>query len=233
MSIQRHVVAKAAVIGDIHGRSDLLRALLGRLEPDRAVFVVGDLCDRGPDTRGVLDTLVARGARGVLGNHDQVFRHWVRGEGLDSDWLLPHMGGRATLASYGLDAALLDASSAAAVPAEHRGFLESLSIAIDLEVAGEAYWIVHAGLPVGRSLRGVAFDQIVPHFVRTCPHDLLWGAHEPEVSLPVGRPVIRGHVPVRKPILDDDVIAIDTGCGTIEGGRLTAVLLPEKRFVTV
>jgi len=50
----------------------------------------------------------------------------------------------------------------------------------------------------------------------------------PEVSFPVGRPVIRGHVPVRRPILDDDAIAIDAGCGTIEGGRLTAVMLPER-----
>jgi preprotein translocase SecE subunit len=70
-------------IGDIHGRSDLLGAMLARIDEDlaarahprpRLVFL-GDYVDRGPDSRGVIDTLVGLEAGPVatsflLGNHD-------------------------------------------------------------------------------------------------------------------------------------------------------------------
>lgn len=228
--IAHHRAAQAAVIGDIHGDARALRALLEKIGERRDVIVVGDLCDRGPDTRGVLDLLRARRARGVFGNHDQVFMHWLAGGELDRDWLRPHMGGAATLASYGIDP---DAPERARVPAEHREFLESLALVLDLEVAGEPYWVIHAGIPTGRSMRGVAFDDLVPHVVREHPQDLLWGANDPESAVPVGRPVIMGHVCVRRPIVNDDVIAIDTGCATVKDGKLTAVLLPERTLISV
>lgn len=73
--------ASCAVIGDIHGRADLLEQLLAMIPRQRKVLVAGDLCDRGPDTRRVLDLLIARGARGALGNHEEWFLRWARGDG--------------------------------------------------------------------------------------------------------------------------------------------------------
>jgi serine/threonine protein phosphatase 1 len=74
-------------IGDIHGRADLLEALLeaARREPRgaarRELVFLGDLIDRGPDSLGAID--LARGgaeivgadaARGLMGNHEIMMR---------------------------------------------------------------------------------------------------------------------------------------------------------------
>ena len=59
-------------IGDIHGRNDLLQALLAKIEADDAergaadthIIFLGDLMDRGPDSAGVVDTAMALTRRG-------------------------------------------------------------------------------------------------------------------------------------------------------------------------
>jgi hypothetical protein len=70
------------IVGDIHGESDALCALLGHLgydadgrHPDgRTLVFVGDFCDRGPDSPAVLarvQALVQSGrAAAILGNHE-------------------------------------------------------------------------------------------------------------------------------------------------------------------
>src|SRR5467141_303930 len=63
-------------VGDVHGRADLLAQLLAQIDADleahpapRAMHVfLGDYIDRGPDSRGVLDLLIARGRR-----HEAIF----------------------------------------------------------------------------------------------------------------------------------------------------------------
>lgn len=68
-----------AVVGDIHGESKALDDLLGHLDrqPDagkRLLVFIGDLCDRGPDSVGVINrvqALVDQGrALAILGNHE-------------------------------------------------------------------------------------------------------------------------------------------------------------------
>ena len=131
------------MIGDIHGRADLLERLLAQLG-DMPIIVVGDVCDRGPNTRGVVDLLISRGAIGVFGNHDIWFAAWAAGEGFDT--LALGIGGTATLASYGV--AVADAPSQGdSVPADHRDWLLALSVAIDQTVGTTRWWVVHAGIP--------------------------------------------------------------------------------------
>jgi serine/threonine protein phosphatase 1 len=90
-----------AVIGDIHGCVDLLRDLLDRVG-SLPIVCVGDVCDHGPDTKGVIELLIERAALSVRGNHEEWLIPWVLGHGFDSFALNPMMGGRATLASYGV-----------------------------------------------------------------------------------------------------------------------------------
>lgn len=217
-----------AVIGDLHGRADLLDALLARLG-DLPLVVVGDVCDRGPDTRGVLDRLVARGAIGVLGNHDLWLAAWAAGEGFDR--LALAIGGEATLLSYGV--AVADAPRRAdAVPAPHRDWLLGLSVALDLRVGATRWWVVHGGIPNDVDLAGTPLADVVPRLARERPSDLLWRMNDPEGIVPLDRPLVMGHLPRREPLDAGHVIAIDTGAGK-PGGRLTAVVLPDRRFVTV
>ena len=68
------------VVGDIHGMLRPLTTLLAAiddLDPDHRLYFCGDYCDRGPDTRGVVDALIPLVESGravcVRGNHDDVF----------------------------------------------------------------------------------------------------------------------------------------------------------------
>jgi serine/threonine protein phosphatase 1 len=93
-------------IGDIHGYSAALAALLRAIEPgsDDVIVTLGDYCDRGPDTKGTVDTLIALASRcrlvPLLGNHDEMLLDILAGAGdMFGDWLT--FGGNTTLLSYG------------------------------------------------------------------------------------------------------------------------------------
>ena len=226
---------RVAVVGDIHGRSDLLEDLLERLGP-LPLLVTGDVCDRGPCTREVIETLVRRDAWGVRGNHEEWVLAWLRGMGFDPIALNPIFGGEATLTSYGVQArtAREVEDERWRVPVRHREWLSSLPLVIDLQVQQEKYWLVHGGVPDHPALQGIAPSMIVPFFVENSPDALMWVHTPPEYVVDAGRPVIMGHYPVEEPVDGGHVIAVDTGAGIWEQqGRLTAVILPDREFVTV
>lgn len=95
---------RTIAIGDVHGCSKALRGLLEIVDPkaeDRLIFL-GDYVDRGPDAKGVIETLLALREKCqtvfLLGNHEIMFRGAV--SGLNPElWL--QIGGQPTLASYG------------------------------------------------------------------------------------------------------------------------------------
>ena len=74
------IQGKVAVIGDVHGQTDKLQAVLDQLRrlPDfaeRWVVFLGDFVDRGPDPKGTLDLvldLIDEHPRttAVAGNHE-------------------------------------------------------------------------------------------------------------------------------------------------------------------
>ena len=223
-----------AIIGDIHGRADLLEELLRRLE-DLPVLVTGDVCDRGPDTKRVLDLLVQSGARGVRGNHEEWLTTWVRRQGFESFALHPVMGGEATLKSYGVGGETPQQIEAQwhMVPPEHRAWLEELALVLDLNVMGQRYWMVHAGIPSVTASAPFSSEELVHYLVLNDPHILLWGGTHPDAMPQLDHTVIMGHMVLDEPLDTGPVIALDTGAGTREGGRLSAVVLPQRRFITV
>ncbi|HXG81904.1 MAG TPA: metallophosphoesterase [Sphingomicrobium sp.] len=153
---------RAYVVGDVHGRLDLLDQLLDMIEADvesrparKSLLVfLGDLIDRGPDSRAVVERLrTYRHERlrpyFLAGNHEEVLLRLLSGErGILSSWL--KYGGAECLQSYGLDPASLNGvneragieSVSGVIPAEHarfiRGFADTLSF-------GD-YLFVHAGI---------------------------------------------------------------------------------------
>jgi hypothetical protein len=112
-------------IGDIHGQIGLLAKAHDSIARDRGltgdaqapVVHLGDLVDRGPDSRGVVEYLrsgIAQGQPWVVlkGNHDRMFAGYLSaidwhdpGLRLELSYLNPRIGGAATLASYGVRAA--------------------------------------------------------------------------------------------------------------------------------
>src|SRR6056297_561607 len=117
-------MTRVYAIGDIHGYLSELRRAHALIDADRkrmggddgVVIHLGDLTDRGPDSRGVIEFLLSgiEGGRDWIvlkGNHDRLFARYLRtGDGTDArlraplTWVSSAMGGDTTLASYGVEA---------------------------------------------------------------------------------------------------------------------------------
>ena len=223
-------------IGDVHGHLDLLCDALDRIDADRArmgdpaapVVQIGDLVDRGPDSRGVVQYLMDLSARDprmtvLRGNHDNIFALFLQSPPRidprlrkELSWLHPRLGGRETLASYGIDPDLppeeLHTAARRAVPQAHRAFLGALPLSIRLDDC----LLVHAGIRPGLSLE--AQD----------PEDLYWIRHEfLDDRRNHGALVVHGHTPVDKVEHHGNRLAIDTGAAY--GGPLSAVVVEGRQ----
>jgi serine/threonine protein phosphatase 1 len=202
-------------IGDIHGRADLLVALLDAIRavhpPRRGgkLIFLGDLVDRGPRSAQVVSIVRALqestepGAVECLrGNHEQMMIDWFRGG--DDLWLIN--GGLATIESFGL-AQGNDAAFAKAV-----AWMEALPTWRE----DDAHIYVHAGLRPQRPI-GQQQDQ-----------DRLWIREGfLNVDYDFGKHVIHGHTPrLDGPERRSFRTNIDTGA--VYGGALTAAILDDK-----
>jgi hypothetical protein len=84
------------------------------------------------------------------------------------------------------------------------------------------------------SFRGLDPAIVLPRLEAVAPNELLWPKNRPDEMVALDRPVIMGHVPLREPYDGGHIVAVDTGAATFRtGGRLTALLLPERTFLTV
>jgi serine/threonine protein phosphatase 1 len=221
---------RAYAIGDVHGRLDLLVDLLARIEADNAgrppartwLVFLGDLVDRGPDSRGVVDLLATRPpafARNVFlkGNHEEFFLGVLGGDDSGVQHWLTY-GGTECAQSYGLSGGwMLNATPTAimerlieAVPPGHVRFLEQMH---DSFRFGD-YLFVHAGIRPGVALE------------RQTPRDLRWIREGFLDDLTDhGVMVVHGHTIVERPEQHPNRIAIDTGA--YRYGTLTALGLED------
>ncbi len=214
-------------IGDIHGRSDLLNAIIQKITDDSAhhlkedgrltVVLLGDYVDRGPDSRGVLEFLLRQLPPSwtflfLKGNHEEALLTFLRDPHFGDVWR--DYGGLETLASYGVvpvrRGGEIDWPATAQVfdavfPREHLSFLSRLSLH---ETIGD-YVFVHAGVRPGIPLK------------HQSEQDLLWIRDEfltTARSLP--QTVVHGHTPRETVTLGEGRIGVDTGAYLT--GKLTA-----------
>ncbi len=108
-------------IGDIHGCDTALETLLGQLQiqSDDTVVLLGDIVDRGPGSRQVVERLLelqqACQLHYVMGNHEQMMLEALDLPGKMSNWL--RYGGQELLDSYG--------GSPDQIPDSHLDFIRS------------------------------------------------------------------------------------------------------------
>jgi serine/threonine protein phosphatase 1 len=212
-------------IGDIHGRRDCLNMLLAQIDADEALrgaadttlIFLGDLVDRGTDSRGVIDRCMTvsqtRKTVFLMGNHEEIMiRAW---EGDKRATALFHrVGGRETMISYGLSAHDYDAmdtgeltqSVGSRVPPEHIAFLRNFE---DSFACGD-YLFVHAGIRPGVPIN--AQD----------PADLRWIRREfLDDNRDHGAMIVHGHSITEDVDEKPNRIGIDTGA--FASGKLTAL----------
>jgi serine/threonine protein phosphatase 1 len=121
---------RTGAVGDVHGCPAALAALVLAIGPtslDTLVFL-GDYIDRGPDSRGVLEQVIALAQCGsvvpLLGNHEEMLLAALEGPSELRYWL--QFGGTEALASYGYKGGpeLRPADLRALIPAEHLQFIK-------------------------------------------------------------------------------------------------------------
>jgi serine/threonine protein phosphatase 1 len=217
---------RAYAIGDIHGRLDLLDRLLAMIAADDAargasettLIFLGDLADRGPDSRGVIERLMdietlSDGTVFLAGNHEELLiRVWDGERPMASTF--NRAGGKETLMSYGITADTYDAwdldemtaQTSRLVPADHIAFLRRFK---NWHQMGD-YIFVHAGIRPGIHIE----DQDVI--------DLRWIRGEFVRSVANhGAMIIHGHTITADVDEQPNRIGIDTGA--YESGILTAI----------
>lgn len=212
-------------IGDVHGCLDELERVLAAIEADDAargparttLIFVGDLVDRGPASRQVVDRVIRlatqRAVRCIAGNHEEVFLGAIDGDEAALK-LFCRVGGRETSLSYGIgetdyeraDYDELAALLRAAVPAAHRAFMAGMEDMID---KGD-YLFVHAGVHPDRPLDAQE------------PADLRWIRGR---FLGHGRPfakmIVHGHT--ISPEVEERPHRIGIDTGAFQTGTLTAL----------
>ncbi len=219
-------------VGDVHGRHDLLAALLARIEADAAahedgrlpiLVFLGDLVDRGDHSREALDLALRaqrRWPRTVVlrGNHEAALLDFLEEPERSAAWL--GFGGRQTLASYGVPAPNADAE-----PPELHAAAEALAAALeaharllqetDLMFRSGDVVFAHSGIDPARPLDAQGEGA------------LLWGRSAfLEAGPPEGLRVVHGHWADPEPTVTPARINVDTGA--YYTGRLTAVRLDDE-----
>lgn len=213
-------------IGDIHGHNDRLCALLNRLDlsPEDTVVFIGDYIDRGPDSAGVVETILALRENVTCvclrGNHEQMLMeqrayhdpNWDAGIPPDDHMLWFANGGASTLVSYKERFGERERWYQS-IPHSHWDFYLSTLF----EFGQGNFRFVHAGyLPDGQTWEGEELD-LDPR---------LW-IREPFLSSPqdFGGIVVFGHTPQTNgnPLFMANKIGIDTAVAY--GGPLTALAI--------
>ena len=212
---------KKAIVGDVHGDAGRLVSLLSKPElRERELIFTGDLVNRGPDSRGVLEKVAElvfdkKIARVLLGNHELLLLDFIDNGNFVG---LAMGGGIATIKSYvGVAYGNVHQQFVEAFPREHLSLLRNANIYYE---DGDVL-VTHAGVsradPSSRDVR-----------------DVVTGSH-PELfagDFDVGKLLVCGHYVQRVglPFVSPHFVCVDTGCGTV-GGPLTAFLLPERTFI--
>ena len=212
---------KLFAVGDIHGCKKELELLLERLplnDGDTILFL-GDYIDRGPDSKGVVTTILNLSKKynviTLMGNHEQMFLDFFYDKNtLEAGGFLFN-GGTTTLASYCTDLGNFE------FPKNHIDFFNNLKLFHETD----DYFFVHAGLP-----------DLPLEVIKQKPLDfleqLLWIREEFLKSNYIwSKTIIHGHTPILETNLDNQKINLDTGC--VYDGKLSALELPAKIIYSV
>jgi serine/threonine protein phosphatase 1 len=224
-------------VGDIHGRFDLMIALLDRIGADaethrdrrrtRIVFL-GDYIDRGDDSRSVLDTVIELSSANspdlifLRGNHEDALMAFLEDPVAGRSWL--RYGAKQTFASYGLPPVSSRTADARQLHDLRDRLAAAMGPQIDILQTMPTHFVsgnvlfTHAGANPQRPLQDT--------------RAMIWGhADFPSEGLVQGLRVVHGHYDDATPVSEAGRICVDTGA--YYTGQLTAVRLDrDEAFLT-
>ena len=193
-------------ITDIHGELKKLESVLSQIEtrPDDIFVFMGDYIDRGPDSRGVVDKVIEISNQfktiTLIGSHEYALLHSEKDEYYN--YLFWNYGGPSTVKSYG--------GNFSNILKIHGDFYRNLQF----YYLTEKYLFVHAGIDCRYSLE------------EQCETDLVYirsAFYRNKHNLP--QKIIFGHTEFESPLIQEDKICIDLGCGKYPNAKLCALIL--------
>lgn len=188
------------IIGDVHGCYATLKKLLEehcRIQPQDELIFVGDLIDRGPGSKAVIDYVwhlqnhIAK-LTVLRGNHEQMLLDAYADTNKEDFWL--QNGGLQTLQSFGV-------KQTVHLPPEYIKFLAQLPFYLETS----EYWVVHAG-----------FNTAAQNWLSDT-NAMMWERNwEYRADVLKNKPVFHGHTPVKlHDVLNAKgswVVNLDAGC---------------------
>lgn len=215
---ERNIDGRDFAVGDIHGHFSRLRDALHFIGFDSTVdrlFSVGDLVDRGPESKESLEWLAKPWFFAVQGNHEALAIQHVRQQSIDYQMY------RASGGAWFLKLS----------PSLQRQFaacFADMPIAIEVETSTGLVGIVHADcpLPTWERLRKILPEQGADQ--QQIEDHCQWSRERLQNMNTAGIPDIRallvGHSPLRKAQWLGNVFYIDTGGWRSDGsGHFTLV----------
>lgn len=219
---------KIAYIGDVHGCYEELHELLEKIgffrdELDNVIFV-GDLIDKGPFPRKVIELLYEHRDKFVIvkGNHEEKHLRYHRNE-LKNDFSVNRM-------IMTEDQLLARQELLGIIEFDAFDFISSWKDDFKTE---DGHIVVHAGilpnkdvfstpLKIKSRVRFIKNNGSMAHLEEITPDMKFWTDFYKGPST-----VIFGHQPFTEPYIASHAIGIDTGC--VHGNKLTAYL-PHKEY---
>lgn len=209
------------IIGDIHGEYKTLLALVAKLPPGIPLTFVGDLIDRGSQSREVVNFVIENGHDCVQGNHEQMMVEHMDGTTeYQGSWANPFTqnGGLNTLYSY------------EKFPEDlkfHTDWMRGLPLFIEYpELVKDGRHLVVSHSSIGkvwkwseehRKVHQKQFEDVVR-----------WGRDTPQDAPKIYN--IFGHTPQEEPRIKSFYANVDTGAcftGREKYGVMTALQFPE------
>lgn len=239
------------VLTDVHGCYHTMVRLLNRCPHGAQLFLNGDLIDRGPHSRKVVEFAMQNEVPTVCGNHEDLALAFYENEGFSSHcgsyyergiWL--HNGGDKAAANWPtIDKRSTywrrDQNAGGRVPDEVLRWMEALPAYITpdnapLDENGRRLLVSHSGY-------GLAADKGTNDAWMTA----LWARHGFDCHAFATDPLtgeerddgwfrVFGHTPAKQPVITDTFAMIDTGAAySARGyGNMTAFLWPTKQVIT-
>lgn len=235
-------VRKIAVIGDPHGCLEELQELFALLQKEGVdeTWIAGDYVDRGSDSRGVIDFCIKNGIKGIEGNHDGVIvGHWNT---------MQKNGGKFPTKNPDKQNTL---SQLTQREVDYLAALPKLAVFDDINLV-----IVHGGLfpylPLHEQLRrenAICRLQLIQ--LNNLGPTRWWNTDKSGRTEAENRvegwvrwyepydhtfDCVFGHSVWKEPFVRQNpgagrTIGVDTGC--VFGNKLTAVIMPEMKFISV
>ncbi len=201
-------MSRYIAISDIHGELNKLENVLSKIniKPDDVFIFMGDYIDRGPDSKGVVDRIIEQANYNkciyLIGSHEYALLHSPSDDYYK--YLFDNYGGPATIRSYG---------SFNNIFRIHGDFFKNLKF----YYLTDKYLFVHAGINPNYSLENQDETDLV--YIRG---KFIYSKH----NLP--QKIIFGHTEFEEPLIQDDKICIDLGCGKYPHAKLCALIIDEN-----